>query len=103
MIKEYQINVASETINGATLATGFILAVLATSKEGDKYRVVVQTCKEAGATPIADHQKDLNADGVQVYTYTPGSDNSKSESLILTDNFEADLDTWFGSGNWAVV
>ena len=103
MIKEYQINVASETINGATLSSGFILAVLATHKEGDKYRIVVQTCKEAGSTPISDHQKDLNPDGVQVYTYAPATDNSKSESLMLTNTFEADLDRWFESDNWAVI
>ncbi len=103
MIKEYQINVASETKNGADLATGFILSIFATSKEGTSYRVVVQTCKAVGDPPIMDHQKDLNADGVQVYVYAPATDNSKSEDLMLTNKFEADLDTWFGSGNWAVV
>ena len=103
MIKKYQINVAGKTINGADLEIGFILAVLATSKEGGKYRVVVQTCIAVGQPAIQDHQEDLNSDGVQAYAYVPATDNAKTEEVMLTENFEADLDMWFGATNWAVV
>lgn len=103
MIKEYQINVAAKTKNGADLASGWVLGILATSKEGTDYRLVVQTWSAPGGTAIKDRYENLSDGGVQKYAYAPATDNSKSENLMLTNNFEAELDTWFGSGNWAVV
>ena len=105
MIQEYQINVAAKTQNSTVnnLASGWLLAIQATSKEGTDYRLVVQTCSAPGANPLGDHYENLNDDGVQLYAYSPAADNRKSENLMLTNNFEEELDSWFGSGNWSII
>ena len=102
MIKEYQINVAAKTVNGADLATGWVLSVKAVSKEDVKYILVIQTCSAQGVPPISDHYENI-VGGIKEYIYNPSADNSKSENLMLTNNLEADLDTWFGSTNWVVL
>lgn len=102
MIKEYQINVAAKTVNQADLASGWVLAVAATSKENTSYTVVIHTCSTQGGTNILDPYENI-PDRNRVYRYNPSADNSKTENLMLTNNFEADLDTWFGSGNWATL
>jgi len=103
MIKTYQINVAAKTKGGADLASGWSLAILATSKEEPSYRLVVLTCDVPNGSIILDPYVNLDSGGVQVYSYAPATDNAKSENLMLTNTFEADLDTWFGAGNWVVV
>lgn len=103
MIKEYQINVVGKTQGGADLAVAFVLGILATSKEGAAYRLVVQTCSAVGEPPMVDHCDKLNSDGVQLYEYDPAVDNAKTEDLMLTNNFEDELDAWFGAGNWVVI
>ena len=63
----------------------------------------MQTCSAVGVAAMLDHCEDLNGDGVQIYVYDPAADNGKSENLMLTNNFEAELDAWFGNANWAIV
>ena len=101
MIKEYQINVAGKTKNEADLPSGFIISVRAISKEGIRYILTLDTCVAAGKPKVETWDKIPN--GRITYAYDASADNGKSENLMLTNNLESDLDTWVGSGNWAIV
>jgi len=105
-IHKYQINVAAKTIGGLTLPSGWLLKLIRTNRENDKLLVGVQTCIESGSPPedaLVDHYENIPAWGVVSYPYNPSADNAKSENVIIKNNFEADLDTWVGAGNWEKV
>lgn len=102
LVKEYQINVVGKTANDADLPNPHFLGVIRTKRDGDKYRVVIVTCTTSQGK-ATEHSDQLPIGGTCEYTYAPATDNSKSESLMLTNNFEANLDTWYGAGNWVAV
>lgn len=100
MIKEYQINQAAKTEGQADLPSGWVLSVAAIHKTATQYILEVCTCVTQGGAATEPYE---NSGLRRVYTYDPSTNNSQSENLMLTNNFEAELDTWFGNANWAVL
>lgn len=100
-MKTYKINVAGKTVNGADLPSGFIQKVYKTQRTAKAYIIFMTTLVDETTTPT--ESWDGFPQGSKRVTYTPGTDNGKSENNLLTTHIESDLDTLVGVGNWEVV
>lgn len=98
-MKEYTISAASQTANEGKLEINFVLEVYRVDIKKDIFRVYVNTCSATGKPAMKENQKDFPV-GYKAYPYVPATDNAKSISTLLTDNFEPELDIAF-PGNWS--
>jgi len=105
-MKSYQINKVGETtVGGYTLPTGFVLEVVSSKRTKDTHILEVVTC-EADGNPVLRDQETNLANTTMEFPYDPSdptTGNAADADLLLANDFESLLDTWFGGGNWAAL
>lgn len=98
MIAQYKITATSKTETGASLPNPFYLVISAASLE-DQIMLKVHTYQGQEEQSELGNEEHI-PNGFLIHSYDPATDNAKSINTLLTENFEANLTTWFGSGNW---